>query len=332
MTANTKISKVLEYLIKNDEEKAKEVLHQVFIEKARAIHEELMSADEDMEETMMHNPEEESEEENVHGSGDQGQDLTNEIQAMEDQIDFEETMDEGDEEAEGDAMDHHADDDEHHEHGEILDKMDDLEKDIKDALDELRAEFNRLEKKEAGEDEAGEDEAGEDEGDEGEMEMEDTFVAEEEEEEEGEMEESWDLDEDFDELAESLELEVIEKDPLKGNKSAGEVGSGHSGMSIESKPTSPLPKSQTSRFGAKPIETGKGATHNGYNMEAAPKHADLGIADNRRKKSTQGAQAMNSGNYGAKKVSNSKLETTASEFHTDSNKMSPLSRGGDNLK
>ena len=59
--------------------------------------------------------------------------------------------------------------------------MDDLEKDIKDALDELRAEFNRLEKKEAGEDEAGEDEAGEDEGDEGEMEMEDTFVAEEEE-------------------------------------------------------------------------------------------------------------------------------------------------------
>jgi hypothetical protein len=41
---------------------------------------------------------------------------------------------------------------------------------------------------------------------------------------------------------------------------------------------------------------------------------------------------MNAGSYGAKKVANSKLETTTSEFNTDSNKMSPLSKGGDNLK
>ena len=45
MSSNSKLSKVLEYLIKNDEEKAKELLHQVFIEKARAIHEEMMGHD-----------------------------------------------------------------------------------------------------------------------------------------------------------------------------------------------------------------------------------------------------------------------------------------------
>ena len=44
-----KLEKVLEYLISNPQDKAKELLHQVFIEKARKIHEELISQD-DLEE------------------------------------------------------------------------------------------------------------------------------------------------------------------------------------------------------------------------------------------------------------------------------------------
>ena len=50
MTVNPKLAQVLGLLIKNDEERAKELLHEVFIEKARAIHEEMMGHDEDMEE------------------------------------------------------------------------------------------------------------------------------------------------------------------------------------------------------------------------------------------------------------------------------------------
>jgi hypothetical protein len=360
MTVNSKISQVLEYLIKNDEDKAKEIFHQVVIEKARAIHEELMTADEEDDEDMTHlksgtqeedaastlapDPEDEDDMDMTHlnfgggqveetetpvgtvgGSGNQGEDVTDDIKAMEDEIDFEETMDEADADSdEAPEMDDHAVK-AHDSMNAIDDKMQDLET----ALAELKAEFEKLEAEEAGEEH---DEEGE-EDEEGEMEMEEEY---------SEDDLTWnpsdfqtdiiEVDEDFDDLAESLELEIVEKDPLKGNKSAGEVGSGHSGMSIESKPTSPLPKSQTTRYGAKPIETGKGPTHSGYNLESAPKSADLGVGDNRRKKSTQGSAPMNTGTYGAKKVSNSKLETTASEFHTDSNKMSPLSKGGDNLK
>lgn len=319
MTTNSKLTKVLEYLIKNDEEKARELLHQVFIEKARAIHEDLMSMDEMHDDDM---------EETVGGSGDQGVDLTNEIEAMEDEIDFEETMSEGDDDDEEieitsmDDVDMPLDDegaidgehDEEHsgEFSNIENKMEKLE----DALAELKAEFEKLEAEEAGEEEGeeagkGEEEAGE--------------------EVEGEMDESWELDEDFDDLAESLDLEIVTKDMEKAQKSPKDAGAASSGMSTGDDAKSPVPASQTSRMGAKPVETGKGG-HTGYNLETAPKSADLGIADNRRKKASDGSSAMNAGNYGAKKVANSKLETTASEFHTDSNKMSPLSKGGQNLK
>ena len=98
------------------------------------------------------------------------------------------------------------------------------------------------------------------------MEMEGMHPAEDE-----EMEESWELDEDFDDLAESLNLEVVEKDMEKSAKTADEVGSGKSGMSKGEHAKSPVPASQTSRLGAKPVETGKGPTPNGFKLEAAPK-------------------------------------------------------------
>jgi len=322
MTTKGKISRVLEYLIHNDEAKAKELLHQVFIEKARAIHEELMGHDEDMEEM-------------VSGTGDEGKDLTNDIKTMKDEIDFEETMseddlgefkatadDEDEMELMGDDEDDDAGDmdmgdsdaDTDGDFGGIEDKMHDLES----ALAELKAEFEKLEAEESGEtasDEEGEEEEGEEE---------------EGEEEEGEMEESWDLDEDFDDLAESLDLEVITKDMEKSQKSEEEVGRGRSGMAIDKNAKSPLPKSQTSRYGAKPVETGKGPTHNGYNLEAAPKSGMLPDmkADNRRKKSTDGASKMSKEGNGS-----AMLNKTKSEFGADTvGKMSPLSKGGDNLK
>jgi len=346
MTNNSKLTKVLEHLTRGEDDIARDLLHTVFIEKARAIHEELMNADEEMHDN-------DSMDEMVHGSGDMGEDLTNEIEAMEDEIDFEETMEDemmpGDEPMATDVpVDMPADDMESPvsidsgEHGmdEVEDKMEELEA----ALSALRAEFDKLEQgaSEEGDEEVedlemdsdSEEADVEDEEEvDGEEEVEgEEAEGEEEEKEEEEMDESWSLDEDFDDLAESLDLEVVEKDMEKAQKTAKDVGAASSGMSTGANAKSPLPKSQTSRMGAKPVERGAGG-HTGYNLETAPKSAKLtGTEDNRRKKSTQGTSNMSSGKYGAKTVSGSKLETTASEFHADANKMSPLSKGGQNLK
>lgn len=329
MTTNSKLTKVLEYLIKNDEEKARELLHQVFIEKARAIHEDLMNVDdEEMQPEMEGMMNDDEMEEMVGGSGDEGQDMTDEIAAMEDEIDFEETMTEEDDDDDADMTGMPELDDVDMAGSEEADMekpadefsgMDSKIDQLEDVLKDLRAEFDRLEAEEKGE-------SADEEGEEGEEEAEEEGEGEGEE----EMEEAWDLDEDFDDLAESLDLEVVTKDMEKAQKTAKDAGAASSGMSTGEKATSPLPKSQTSRMGAKPVETGKGG-HTGYALETAPKSADAGLT-NRRKKAADGSSSMASGNYGAKKVSGSKLETTASEFHTDSNKMSPLSKGGQNLK
>ena len=116
----------------------------------------------------------------------------------------------------------------------------------------------------------------------------------------------------------------------KSAKTADEVGSGRSGMAIDKSAKSPLPSSQQDRMGAKPVAIGNGGTHNGYNRETAPKTEQLAgmKADNRRKKSTDGASKMTQqGNASAA------LNKTASEFGIGSTgKMSPLSKGGSNLK
>lgn len=312
MTTNTKLSKVLEYLIKNEEDKARELLHQVFIEKARAIHEELMSMDEEMLDDDM---EEGMHGDEVGGSGNLGHDLTNEIESMDDEIDFEETMSEGEpEEVEGE-VDVDAEDgagDEIEMDADVSDDVvDDADGDVdvddavspegkkvglNDALAQLLDAFNKMKEDAAG-DTGNEEEA--------------DAVSEETEEEE-----SWELDEDFDDLAESLDLAVIEKDPLKGNKTEGEVGSASSGMAIEKNAKSPLPKSQTSRMGAEPVKTGLGGTHNGYNMEASPKVDDMGHGDNRRKKASDGSKSV----------------PAPKNSDAASNKKSPLTNGGSNLK
>jgi len=337
MSSNSKLSKVLEYLIKNDEEKAKELLHQVFIEKARAIHEEMMGHD-DMEE-----------EDEVGGTGDQGKDFRNavnargtnahrddvdaQIRAMENEIDFEETMNEEDTDLEefkattddedelelsldddGDEMDMDVSSDEdgseHDEHEAIMDKMGDLET----ALAELKAEFEKLEAEEHGETDDDEDD----------------------DEDEDENEESWEMDEDFDDIAESLDLEVVTKD-MEKSVPAKDVGAAQSGMSDGNKARSPLPPSQTTRFGAKPVDIGAGPDHKGYELEAAPKNnmdamkiADPDMkADNRRKSYSNGMSRQNKeGNK-----PDAAINTTAKQFGADTvGKMSPLSKGGQNLK
>lgn len=325
MTINPKLIKILEYLTRQEEDKAKELLHQVFIEKARAIHEEMMSMeDEEMDET-------------VGGSGDMGQDLTDDIEAMEDEIDFEETMseeemsefmdktdDEVEDEIEVDVTgDEPAGEEDHEEHEDVasLEKPLDM---LAAALQELRAEYDRIQSGDhSEEDEAGEEEeAGEEDQ---KSEGMDHELAESDEEEE--QEESMELDEDFDDLAESLDLEVVERDVLKTMKSPKDVGAASSGMTTGGDAKSPLPKSQTTRMGAGPVETGKGPTENGYGLKSAPKSADMGLGDNRRKKSTDGSSKVSKeGN------SSALINKSTSDGFGAINNTSPLTKGGQNLK
>lgn len=283
--ANTKLLKVMDYLINEQEDKARELLHQIFIEKARAIHEEMMTHDEDMEEDMM--------------GGDQGEKLTHEIESDLNEIDAEEHYGASTMEAEDDVSDaeedlsdeledmgdmddmedvEDADDmpemgDEEVEDEEVtqvdmeepdMDAEDDGEKihDLEQAIAELKAEFEALK---------------------GEVEGDDASA--EHDEEEDKVAEAWesdtdDLAEDYDDLAENVDLETVHA--AKG----GEVGSGKFAPA-ETNKHSPVPASQSDMMGARPVKTGQGPKASGYDRQSAPDSKSMNLS-NRRKDAEDG--------------------------------------------
>lgn len=279
--ANTKLMKVMEYLINEQEDKAQELLHHIFIEKARAIHEEMMRH-EDMDEDML--------------GGNEGDNLADEIEDDQDEIDAEEHYapmegmdmeedtedavddlgdelevtdiedvdDMGDEEeieVDMDDEDHDMDMDADHEEGGEEERISDLEA----AIEELKAEFEALKHEEAGE-----------------QEHEDHMDA------DTDVEEAWesDMDEsdDFDGLSENIDLDAVTV--AKG----GEVGSGKFARA-ETNIKSPVPPSQKETMGAKPVVTGKGPKHTGFDLQSAPSSDSMG-AKASRKKATDGMSAV----------------------------------------
>ena len=314
--AKSKLEQVLEHLVAGDEATAKDLLHQVFIEKARAIHEELISADEDMEEETMGGDEGKQLRHDMMHHSDHIDELSNEIESEEimgedeDMMAADADMDMADAEDDlGDAM--AATDDAMDDEAMSGDVMSDIEGtmgDLETALADLKAEFERLE--------GGSDEA--EMGDMGGEEMSDE-EGEGEEEGEEEMDEMF-TEEDFDDLAEAVELEKVTV------PHSGEVGAGKfSPRDANEKSKSPLPPTQTSRFGAEPIKTGKGPTANGYALQSAPSSDKLPIEakGNQRKKATDGMENEQSGKYGAKEDSKSALDTTDRTFGKG-NQTSPL--------
>jgi len=314
--AKSKLEQVLEHLVAGDEATAKDLLHQVFIEKARAIHEELISADEDMEEETMGGDEGKQLRHDMMHHSDHIDELSNEIESEEimgedeDMMAADADMDMADAEDDlGDAM--AATDDAMDDEAMSGDVMSDIEGtmgDLETALADLKAEFERLE--------GGSDEA--EMGDMGGEEMSDE-EGEGEEEGEEEMDEMF-TEEDFDDLAEAVELEKVTV------PHSGEVGAGKfSPRDANEKAKSPLPPTQTSRFGAEPIKTGKGPKADGYALQAAPKSDKLPILPktNQRKTDTEGMENEQSGKYGAKEDSKSALDTTDKTFGKG-NQTSPL--------
>jgi len=127
MTDRNKFEQMLEYLIAEEQEKAQEIFHQIVVEKSREIYENILA--EDFEENVEFDE-----------AGPVGGDATDDfISDVEPEDEF------GDEEGEDEFGD---------EEGE--DELEDRVMDLEDALDELKAEFEKLMSDE-GEEEMGDD-------------------------------------------------------------------------------------------------------------------------------------------------------------------------------
>lgn len=128
---------LIEYVINDEEAKAKELFHQIVVEKSRAIYEELMDEDNAM-------GEEPTEIDTDMSEGDlggsQAQDMIDDVEAEEQGM-AEDDMDaEFDDEAEQDGKDMTRDMEDEHDDGELENRVVDLE----DKLDELMAEFEAM--------------------------------------------------------------------------------------------------------------------------------------------------------------------------------------------
>ena len=130
-----KFEQLIEYVINDDEAKARELFHDIVVEKSRAIYEEMMEEEQE-EETMEEAVEDDAEamEEGMDDmGGDQADDLIDDIETEESGV----SMGEAEDEVEMGMDDHHAD-----MGGE--EELEDRVVDLEDKLDELMAEFESL--------------------------------------------------------------------------------------------------------------------------------------------------------------------------------------------
>ena len=136
-----KFEQLIEYVINDEEQKARELFHDIVVEKSRTIYEEMMNdeeldeaTDDDSEDEELDEAKEEDLEENMLG-GDQADDLIDDIEVEEEGMTYE-----GEEGDEGGMADE-----------EGAENLEDRVVDLEDKLDELMAEFESLLGDEAGE-------------------------------------------------------------------------------------------------------------------------------------------------------------------------------------
>ena len=143
MSTREKLEKVLEFIINEENDKASDLLHDVFVEKARGIYEEIATEDEELEEATDEDVEEVDEAKNDDDDKEQvdeadiQDEFADEIEADAEQIDQEEVAEE---DPMGDEMP--MDDEGMEDDGD--DSVDDAFMNVEDALDELKAEFAKL--------------------------------------------------------------------------------------------------------------------------------------------------------------------------------------------
>jgi hypothetical protein len=200
---NNKYEQLVEFIINDETDKARELFHTIVVEKSRDIYESLVS-EEDLEETM---------------GGNEVEDLVDEVSLDEEGMTEEEESEEGSEEGTMDAEEMPGEEEQGE--AEIEDRVVDLE----DALDELKAEFDALM---AGE-EHEEHEMPGIHGDKDADEMEGMMYQEEQSEFYEAKEEDDEEDEKAEEVDETIVREYVEKVAAPSNKTeGGEVGKGGS--------------------------------------------------------------------------------------------------------
>jgi len=145
MTDRSKFEQMLEYLISEEEDKAKEIFHQLVVEKSREIYETILAEDFQQDEEVDESKDEDEDEDQVDESSDDEEvDENYSFEGDDDEEDLEGGDDDGD--VGGDATDDFmgdlegGDDDSEGGEGDIEDRVMDLE----DALDDLRAEFETM--------------------------------------------------------------------------------------------------------------------------------------------------------------------------------------------
>ena len=142
MTTREKLEKVLEFIINEENEKASDLLHDVFVEKARGIYEEIATEDEEIEEATEEEVEEaksdddKEDKEQVDEADIQDQ-FADEVEVDSEMIDQEEV-------AEEDPMGDEIPMDDEMGDAEGEDPVEDAFMNVEDALDELKAEFAQL--------------------------------------------------------------------------------------------------------------------------------------------------------------------------------------------
>jgi hypothetical protein len=120
-----KFEQLIEYVINDEEQKARDLFHEIVVDKSRHIYEELMS-EEEVDESVEDIDEAEEELDEMMG-GDQADDLIDDVESEEQGLSME---------AEGD--------DDHHDDMGGNEELEDRVVDLEDKLDELMAEFEAL--------------------------------------------------------------------------------------------------------------------------------------------------------------------------------------------
>lgn len=185
MTDRNKFEQMLEHLINDESDKAKELFHQLVVEKSREIYENILA--EDFEE-LDEKKEEDDEEVDEAAEDDEDQvDEAKDDDEVDESFGFAEGDDEEGDDVGGDASDDMIDDLEagDDEGGDDMggDDLEDRVMDLEDALDELKSEFEALMADEGGDmggmdDMGGDDDMGMDMSKDDDMELEQSFIRE----------------------------------------------------------------------------------------------------------------------------------------------------------
>ena len=134
----SKFEQLIEYVINDEEAKAKELFHDIVVEKSREIYENLMNEDESEEEELDEAEEDDAEEELDENLENLGDEVDAEEQGMQEDEESDAEFDDSAEE-DGEDMTHDIEGGNEVEH-DIEDRVVDLE----DKLDELMAEFEAI--------------------------------------------------------------------------------------------------------------------------------------------------------------------------------------------